>query len=239
MRHRIVAVALTALLAVAGSAAAQCPTVPEPHLPQAPSPLNIDKVKDALREYHDTLYPKDMAAVFSVAQSYVERRAAEVKKPAVVLDIDETSLTNWKNLDLDDFGFIKKGPCSGRKNFACGFISWIAKGTAPAIGPARGFFNAVRAKHVAVFFVTGRTDSQYRVTVANLHRAGYSGWSGLTTRPDDDKRHSIVPFKSGERAKIEKDGYTIVATIGDQQSDIDGGSAECGFKLPNPFYFIP
>jgi putative acid phosphatase of HAD superfamily subfamily IIIB len=47
-----------------------------------------------------------------------------------------------------------------------------------------------------------------------------------------------VPFKSGERAKIASAGYTIIATIGDQQSDIDGGSAECGFKLPNPFYFV-
>ena len=63
------------------------------------------------------------------------------------------------------------------------------------------------------------------------------GWTKLVTRPDDDGG-SIVPFKSGERAKIASAGYTIIATIGDQQSDIDGGFAECGFKLPNPFYFV-
>jgi hypothetical protein len=45
---------------------------------------------------------------------------------------------------------------------------------------------------------------------------------------------SIVPFKSGERAKIEAAGYKII-----QDSDLAGGAAECGFKLPNPFYFIP
>jgi hypothetical protein len=39
--------------------------------------------------------------------------------------------------------------------------------------------------------------------------------------------------------------FTLVANIGDQLSDIEqepgiaGGKAECGFKLPNPFYFIP
>ena len=58
-------------------------------------------------------------------------------------------------------------------------------------------------------------------------------------RPDDDYNKSIVPFKSGARAKIEKAGYAIIVTVGDQQSDLDGGFAECGFKLPDPFYFIP
>jgi acid phosphatase len=226
-------------LAAATVSAAECPTVPAPHIPQIPSPLNIDAVKKSLREYHKDTYMKDMAAVFSIAQSYVARRAAEFKKPAVVLDIDETSLTNWENLDLDDFGFIKNGPCPERKGFACGFKSWVAKSTAGVIEPARTFYNVARAKHVAIFFITGRTDSQRTVTVQNLHRAGFFGWTKLATRPNDDKNDSIVPFKSGERAKIAKDGYTILATIGDQQSDIDGGSADCGFKLPNPFYFIP
>ncbi|MDR3466840.1 MAG: hypothetical protein P4M07_12935 [Xanthobacteraceae bacterium] len=47
-----------------------------------------------------------------------------------------------------------------------------------------------------------------------------------------------MPFKSGRRAGIAKDGYAIIATIGDRNSDL-GGFAECGFKLPNPFSFIP
>jgi hypothetical protein len=226
------------LLAAANVSAAECPTVPAPQIPQVSSPLNIDAVKKSLREYHENSYMRDIAAVFSVAQTYVERRSGEVKSPAIVLDIDETSLTNWKNIDLDDFGFIKNGPCPERKGFACGFDSWVAKGTAGAIEPARSFYNAARARHIAIFFITGRRDSQRAVTVRNLHRAGFRGWTKLTTRRDDDKANSIVPFKSGERAEIERK-YTIIATVGDQQSDIDGGAAECGFKLPNPFYFIP
>ena len=238
-RRTLAITILIFMLAIDSASAAECPVVPSPHIPSVPAPLNLDKVKGALRDYQKGDYNKDIAAVYSVAQSYVERRATEVKKPAVVLDIDETSLTNWPNLDLDDFGFIKRGPCTGRRDFACGFGSWISKATAPAIEPTRDFYDAIRAKHIAVFFITGRTDSQRYVTVKNLHRAGYQGWAKLTTRPDNDHNKSIVPFKSGQRAKIEKEGYTIIATIGDQQSDIDGGSAECGFKLPNPFYFIP
>lgn len=231
--------ALLAILAATAAQAAECPAPPAQHLPQASSPLNIDDVKQLLRAYHRDHYVEDIAAVFAGAQMYVERRAAEVEKPAVVLDIDETSLSNWQNLDLDDFGFIAKGPCPKRPGFACGFASYIASETSAPIEPARKFFDAVRAKQVAVFFITGRRDSQRKATVTNLRLAGFRGWTRLATRPDDDKTPSIVPFKSGERAKIAKQGYTVIATIGDQNSDLAGGSAECGFKLPNPFYFIP
>ena len=34
-------------------------------------------------------------------------------------------------------------------------------------------------------------------------------------------------------------GYTIVANMGDQPSDLAGGHAERAFLLPNPFYRIP
>jgi len=45
--------------------------------------------------------------------------------------------------------------------------------------------------------------------------------------------------KAARAPKIEEAGYAIIVTVGDQQSDLDGGFAECGFKLPDPFYFIP
>src|SRR5262252_4953286 len=89
------AAALLALLLVAGAAGAQCPSAPAQHIPPPPAPpLNIDIVKHLLRDYHDKDYAADMAAVYAAAQAYVERRAGEVKNPAVVLDIDETSLSN-------------------------------------------------------------------------------------------------------------------------------------------------
>src|SRR5262249_19694536 len=90
------AAALLVALLVAGAASADCPAAPEVHTPPPPAaPLNIDIVKRLLRDYHDKDYAADMAAVFAAAQGFVERRAGEVKNPAVVLDIDETSLSNW------------------------------------------------------------------------------------------------------------------------------------------------
>jgi acid phosphatase len=184
-------------------------------------------------------YSDDISLVIADALAYVERRAEQVKLPAVVLDIDETSLTNWENIQDNNFGFIKGGPCPQQPHLACGFDDWILKASAPAIEPTRTFFNAIRARNIAVFFITGRRDSQRDATLLNLDHAGYQGWSKLVTRPDGDTNTSIVPFKSGERAKIQAAGYTIIANIGDQESDLAPRTPDyCAFKLPNPFYFI-
>jgi len=233
------AVAALLLATPAAIRAAECPAPHEPRIPPSEQPaINLDKHKKQLLAYHDGNYIDDIAAVIADARAYVERRADPVKNPAVVLDIDETSLTNWTNLEEDNFGFIKDGPCPEQPNLACGFDAWILAAHAGPIEPTRTFFNAIRARNVSVFFITGRRDRQRDATLLNLDHAGFQGWTKLVTRPDSDTNHSIVPFKSGERAKIQAAGYTIIATIGDQQSDIDGGAAECGFKLPNPFYFI-
>jgi HAD superfamily, subfamily IIIB (Acid phosphatase) len=58
----------------------------------------------------------------------------------------------------------------------------------------------------------------------------------LITRPDNDPHPTVD--KTEERRKLAEAGYTIIATVGDQESDLEGGFAECMFKVPNPFYFI-
>ena len=245
MRHAITAAALLSVLFAAGTVAAQCPAVPEPHLPAVPSPLNLDTIKDELRDYHDNDYMQDIAAVFAVAQRYVEQRAGEVKNPAVVLDIDETSLSNWPSVKADDVGFIPGGRCDDLPNGPCGFNAWILQSAAEAIPPALKFFNAIKARGVAIVFITGRRDSQRKATLWNLDRAGYEGYAKLITRPDRDEFPTAQAFKTAARAKVEtENNYAIIASIGDQLSDIEqqpsvnAGRPECGFKLSNPFYFI-
>jgi predicted secreted acid phosphatase len=224
--------------------AADCPPPREPRLPPVEAPVeNLDRHKAQLLKYHDGgNYDADVASVFADARSYLERQADQVKRPAAVLDIDETSLSNWPNLKADDFGYIKGGACSLESNLACGFDEWINKASAKATPGSVDFFKAAIARNVAVFFITGRRDSQREVTLWNLDRAGFEGWAGLRTRPDNDHEASVVPFKSGERKKLADAGYTIIVNVGDQQSDLDGDKAgddaKCRFKVPNPFYFI-
>ena len=57
-------------------------------------------------------------------------------------------------------------------------------------------------------------------------------------KPDALKEASAT-FKTAERARLVAQGYTIVANLGDQESDLVGGYAERTFKLPDPFYLSP
>src|SRR5262249_8741337 len=66
-------------------------------------------------------------------------------------------------------------------------------------------------------------------TLWNLDRAGYEGWAKLVTRPDDP-HPTVEAFKTEERRKLAEAGYTIIATVGDQESDLEGGFAECSSR---------
>jgi hypothetical protein len=241
-----VAIAIASLSVVSNSviaAATNCPAPVPDHIPLAPSvppPLNIGAIKDLLLEYHQKYYDMDVAAVFDVAQKFVEEYAAQAKRPALVLDIDETSLTNWPNLIADDFGFVIGGNCDVLPSGPCGFNSWILKASAKPLEPALKLFNAAKAKGVAVIFITGRVDAQRDATILNLDHAGFEGWTELRTRPDRDGLLTVQEFKTAERTKVEEgEGYTIIANVGDQFSDVNGDHAGlCTFKVPNPFYLI-
>jgi acid phosphatase len=228
------------LSATLGAAeAAVCPAPVQSHIPPVPpAPLNIDIVKDLLLDYYTKYYDDDVAAVFDSARAFVEENADRSKRLALVLDIDETSLSNWPNLSADNFGFIPDGACNRLPAGPCGFNEWILKSIAAPIPPALLLFKAARGRGIAVFFITGRRDKQRQATLWNLDRAGFEGWTKLVTRPDRDDFPTVQAYKIAERAKIEAEGYAIIANVGDQDSDLAGDHAQCTFKVPNPFYFI-
>jgi acid phosphatase len=205
-------------------------------------PLNIGQLKRQVMDYVCAGdYDRDIAKALAEAKSFVEQRAGAVKKPALVLDIDETSLSNWAELRADDFGFIANGPCVLTRHAGCGDRAWELSARGEAIGPTRELFNAAKAKGVAVFFITGRAgDRALRAaTQRNLRKAGYQGWTRLVMRDDASKKLYADEYKTRERAKIEAEGFTIIASVGDQESDLKGGHAERTFRVPNPFYLIP
>jgi acid phosphatase len=209
--------ALALLLVVAfAPAAAEARTHPNP----------TDERIAQLREYHDSgRYARDLRAVNRSARRHLRRELRDgVRRPAIVLDVDETSLSNWARLSAGDFG---AKPVPKR----------IARRPARAIPSTRALYREARGRHVAVFFVTGRAPTRRADTLRNLRSAGYDrGWSGAYFRP---RRIDTTPFKRRARARIERRGYTIVLNLGDQRSDLAGGHARRAFKLPNPFYTIP
>jgi predicted secreted acid phosphatase len=227
---------LFALLLPAPALAGPCrPAVP---IPAATQPPNLGVLKLQLLDYKCFgQYDRDVAAVLAEARAYVEQRAAVVTNPALVLDIDETSLSNWTEIETNDFGFIIEGKCDLKPNFPCGSNDWELNHFADVIAPTLALFNAAKAKGVAIFFVSARPEGHREATINNLRAAGYDGWTDLVMRTGHFTL--IASYKAPERAKIAAKGFTIVANVGDQQSDLDGGFAERTFKVPNPFYLVP
>jgi acid phosphatase len=230
IRLSVPALLLTISMALAGQ--------PPAHLlaPAEPQP-NLGKLKTRLVAYHDCnagsgCYETDLNRQCERAIAFLKRRTAETKpgeKLALVLDIDETSLSNWESEKQDDFGYI-----------ASDWNSWVDQRKAPAIAGTLRLYNEALKRHVAVFFITGRGTSQQDATSDNLKTAGYHDWAGLALRPPHPSTQTTTDYKSGERKKIVDAGYRIILNVGDQISDLNGPSqAELSVKLPNPFYFIP
>src|SRR5262245_26030173 len=182
-------------------------------------------------------YERDFAAVVQHAREYLEKRAKAVTKPAIVLDIDETSLSNWPAYRANGWVRITGGPCD-LESGPCGIRAWQAGGASKALAPTLELAKRANELGVAVFFITGRPPDLHEATERNLRREGYE-FAGLVLQPPGVTFKSAVDFKAPERRKIAEQGYTIILSMGDQDSDLRGGYAERTFKLPNPVYFLP
>jgi hypothetical protein len=248
-----VAAALFAICAAASARAedaAGCQNPPTRRVVDTHWPINIGVLARQLVLYRCTDYIRDMAAVLDRAREWVEKRAPQLDKPAIVFDIDETSLSNWDAIYHNQFAFAPGGPCDlAAIHTLCGNRAWELSARAVALQPTLQFYRFARTlksksgEDVAIFFVTGRNDdpAERVATESNLRQAGYETWQKLILRPRPF-RGPVSIYKAGERKKIEQQ-YTIIANTGDQYSDLigdpDNDYAERCFKLPNPFYFIP
>ncbi|MFH8840145.1 HAD family acid phosphatase [Streptomyces sp. NPDC017868] len=155
-----------------------------------------------------TTWRRDVAAVVAEARPYIEARAENAgrEKQAIVLDIDNSSLET-------DFHPFWELPT-------------------PAIADVRALVADAHARGVAVFFVTARPGIIYSLTDWNLKKAGYPV-DGLYVRSLPDLFAEVSAYKTEKRAEIEAKGYTIIANIGNNTTDLVGGHAERAFKLPD------
>jgi predicted secreted acid phosphatase len=203
-------------------------------------PRNVGDAKIAALAYHDSgSYEHDLESVARRAQRWLRDRSRSAKRPALVLDIDETALSNWEIIKLDDFGRPIDGPCLPGSGAPCGWAAWDQLGRDPAIPSILQTFRLARSLNITVFFITGRPESQRKATENNLNTAGYSGYQKLYMVPNDSHFRSAADFKTPIREAIQKEGYTVLANVGDQPSDLAGGYAEKVFLLPDPFYRVP
>ena len=232
---------------------------------------NIDVLRQQIRNYYgDPLGTGVFAADSSYAKGGERRRGrrrlharggrahkhAPDEHPAIVLDVDDTTLATWNYEIFSNWAF---NPATN--------ATYVTGQLFPAVPGMVDMVNQAAAEGYAIFFLTGRPATQEAATLGNLTAdgigvdAGYpapttlnDGEDGLFTEArrrrlpdylkaacagDPNGSCTTVHYKSATRAHIESLGYDIVANFGDQFSDLQGGFADRTFKLPNPNYFLP
>jgi predicted secreted acid phosphatase len=220
-----------------------------------PSQFNLSDEKKTLRVYHDSgEYDREVASVVEQAKAYLDKRLVGTSpeqraKMAIVYDIDETALSNYQDIVGNDFG----GPLP--------YVIVRQKLSAIPIKPTLALYQYAQSKGIAQFFITGRREDLRPYTIKNLQKAGYSNWKDLHLEALGSHYKSAADFKAPRREELEKQGYDILFSIGDQCSDLSvapglpapskeinlpeecsaqkGDYEDQAFKLPNPFYFIP
>lgn len=168
------------------------------------------------------------------------KHAVELKKPAIVLDIDETVLDNSPHTAYS----IKEGV-----DYPTGWSEWIESAQAEALPGAVEFLNYVDSKDVEIFYVSNRTQAEKEATMKNLKEKGFP-----QVTEENVSLRTAESSKENRRLAILKD-HEVIAYFGDNLSDfakdfdkkplqerngaVDRLQDEFGSKfivLPNPMY---
>jgi len=190
-------------------------------------PRNLSLCKQDVKAYVTSeQYMEDIRAVTSEAERYIAEHIDTTEQTAVVLDIDETSLSNLKYELEMDFGYTSST-----------WTEWRQKAQSTPILPTLRLYKWAQSRRLSLFFITGTTENLRAAVTANLLSAGYTSWDSLYMRPVDNHETAGV-YKPTVRKELTERRYHIIATIGDQESDLVGGYAEKTFKLPNPMYIV-
>jgi predicted secreted acid phosphatase len=231
---------------------------------------NIDVLRQQIKNYYgdplgtgvfapDSNYAKEATGVANVGSWTLARVATKHHyhgTPAIVLDVDDTTLATWNYEIASNWAY---NPTTN--------AAYVTQQLFPAVPGMVAMVTQAAQEGYAIIYLTGRPTSQETSTLGNLTQdgvgvdAGYpdpttlnDGEDGLFTKPalvdypsyltaacavDPGGVCTTEHYKSATRAHIESLGYDIVGNFGDQYSDLEGGYADHRFKLPNPNYFLP
>lgn len=184
-----------------------------------------------LKNYHDSgKYLAEVSQKVKEAQEYLDSQIRYARKGrlAIVLDIDETALSNYAA--LEKMQFAQNGQI---------LANTYLLGQATPIDPVLNLYQHALKNNIAVFFVSSRpqTPEMMEATAQNLKAAGFTQWQDLVLMPTD-KPFTIADFKAHTRGHISAQGYEILLNISSHEADLLGGYAEIRVKLPNPFYTL-
>src|SRR5258705_10296638 len=143
---------------------------------QASRGLRVPSIHDTQRQvekYVDSgRYDREVAKVVTAARAWLDKRVKTTAKPAIVLDIDETALSNWPAMRVNGWTRIVNGPCDLEKG-PWGIRAWQAMAKPKAFRATLALAQHAHKLGVAVFFITGRPERLRDATERNLRAQGY------------------------------------------------------------------
>ena len=146
---------------------------------------------------------------WSADEIQVAQGGFEDKKPAIILDVDETV--------LDNSAFNARNVARGIDYSSEAWNAWCNEEKADVIPGSLEFVLAAQGLGVEVFFITNRRDEVKAATINNLKRLGFpADEDNVLTQNSKDNRDGR---KKTRRAMVAKD-HRIVLLIGDNMSDM-------------------
>ncbi len=181
---------------------------------------------------------------YNLAKIMLDKHLQESKsnrKKAVVVDVDETVLSNVPF----EVEAIKTGVAFSKESWK----KWSDQANAKALPGAVAFLNYAKSKNVEVFYITNRKAEENQTTIKNLANEGF---------PYADTLHFVPKANTSskkERREMVLKNYDILLLVGDNLGDfsevfedrsqnngfdaVDQNSQEFGNRfivLPNPMY---
>jgi hypothetical protein len=219
-------------------------------LAKSSEPANVSDVMADVKTYYggtvdadghahasnDSQWFKDVKSKIDGATTYLDYRVRNgTKNPAIVLDVDDTSVVTY-GWEVDNHYYY-----DAKVNEEA-----ILANEFPTILPTMELAKHAKENGVKVYFITGRPEHQRNMTLADLAELGYPQPDGLFLKPETGTtlpwlscalpKCTTVEFKSQTRKHISALGDKVVVNVGDQYSDLRGGYADLAVKLPNPMY---
>jgi predicted secreted acid phosphatase len=124
----------------------------------------------------DSNYANEAESVASKGENWLHARS-KVAHRAIVLDVDDTTLTTWNYELYSNWDF---NPATNAS--FVGLTGTTFTGNMfPATPGMLDLVNQASAEGYAIFWITGRGDSQHQATIANLQSDTQAGLPDITT----------------------------------------------------------
>lgn len=123
-------------------------------LAQVPSVVKVPNLYDVRPQLDQDISSRQYLAE---TKAYLGERAEAEGRLVIILDIDETFLSNWLAYKANGQARILSEDC-GLEHGPCGLRSWQTMVKAGAITPTFELVELARQRNIAVDFIGGRTE---------------------------------------------------------------------------------